>query len=121
MSWTTADKPAYNMSVAFTAELRSPFNGTQVPACSDGQMVEPGCIQRRERPELVFAEPPNSTHPFSERPLYLLNGVQARCEGVDACEAIYGKCAKGAETGHCAETVSVTIATGLVSAMPAGG
>eukprot|EP01052_Picozoa_sp_SAG31_P036408 SAG31_NODE_4539_length_3154_cov_17.499836_3_plen_144_part_00 len=111
VNWTTAPNVAYNLSIDFTTELPSPFNGTSIPACTGNMQY--GCIQRRERPELVFAEPPNSTHRYSEKPLYLLNGVQARCEGVPACEAIYGKCKKGSEQGHCSETVSVTITTKL--------
>ena len=116
VSWTTVNNAAYNMSVVFTSELPSPFNGTRVPECTgqdNGQDTKHGCIGRRERPELVFAQPPNSTHRYSERPMYLLNGVQALCEGDAACEAIYGKCTKGSEMGGCSETVSVTIATKL--------
>jgi hypothetical protein len=118
VSWTTVNNVAYNMSVVFASELPSPFNGTRVPQCpgpDNGEDSHHGCIGRRERPELVFAEPPNNTHRYSERPIYLLNGVQARCEGVVACEAIYGKCTKGSEEGHCSQTVSVTIATKLPS------
>ena len=118
VSWTTVDDIAFNMSLSFTQELPSPFNGTNVPQCrtnggDSGYGNAAGCIQRRERPELVFAFPPNNTHRYSERPLFLLNGVQAQCEGVPACEAIYGKCKAGEEEGRCAETISVTVATGL--------
>ena len=102
VNWTTVSNVAYSLSVEFASPgLASPFNGTHVQ------------VDRRERPELVFAAPPNSTHRYSEGPLYLLNGVQKKCEGVPACEAIYGKCTKGQEIGHCAQTVSVTIATAL--------
>ena len=66
-----------------------------------------------QRPELVFEYPPNATHRYSEGPMYLLNGIQAQCEGVAACEALYGKCVKGQEIGHCSQTVSVTVATAL--------
>lgn len=114
------------MALNFTSKLTPPFNGTRVgsgaqtryemPACigaDNGETSGAQCISRRERPELVFAYPPNSTHRFSERPLYLLNGIQTQCEGVAACEKIYGKCKKGAEIGHCAQTISVTVATSL--------
>ena len=102
VSWTTVSNVAYSLSLEFaSSDLASPFNGTHVQ------------VDRRERPELVFAAPSNSTHRYSEGPLYLLNGVQKKCEGVPACEAIYGKCTKGQEIGHCAQTVSVTIATAL--------
>ena len=118
---------AYSMGLNFTSKLAPPFNGTRIgsgpnnilytlPSCSGpgtGRASGGECISRRERPELVFADVPNSTHRFSERPLYLLNGVQTQCEGVPACEAVYGKSKKGAEIGSCAETISVTVATHL--------
>ena len=75
VSWTTVNNAAYNMSVVFAGDLPSPFNGTKVPQCSgkdNGQDTKHGCIGRRERPELVFAEPPNSTHRYSERPMYVV-------------------------------------------------
>ena len=120
------DNAAYSMGLNFTSKLAPPFNGTRIgsgsnivytlPSCSstgNGHASDGQCIYRRERPELVFADVPNGTHRFSERPLYLLNGVQTQCEGVPACEAVYGKCKKGAEIGSCAETISVTVATHL--------
>jgi hypothetical protein len=102
VTWTTANNAAYSMALNFSTLLAPPFNGTQIsgkgsgssevryqmPACQGGGVH---CIARRERPELVFAEPPNSTHRYSEHPLYLLNGVQTACEGVPTCEAIYGR------------------------------
>jgi hypothetical protein len=130
---TTVNNAAYGMGLNFSSDLAPPFNGTKIlssgggggsgsaaryhiPSCSgadNGQDLTSHCIARRERPELVFAEPPNSTHRYSERPVFLLNGVQTKCEGSPECEAIYGTCKPGAETGHCSVTVSVTVATTL--------
>ena len=98
------------MNISFRdAGLPAPFTG--------GSVV----VQRRERPELVFSFPANLSGPpgaaVSRGPMLLLNGVQAKCIGVPACEALYGSCGHGA-IGNCSQTISVTIATSLAATTP---
>lgn len=107
VTWTTSAKQSYALNLSFSnTSLPAPFGGGSV------------MVQRRERPEIVFAHPANlSGKPLdavSTHPLFLLNGVQAKCVGVPACEAIYGDCSHGA-MGNCSQTISATVATALSS------
>jgi hypothetical protein len=114
VNWTTNASPAYSLNLSFSAKQLPPPPFGPGPGAGGGHHVV--TVQRRERPELVFARPANLSGPaaaaFSTKPLLLLNGVQAQCKGVPACERVYGNCSLGA-MGNCSQTVSVTVATAL--------